>query len=291
MNNIFLDKLNSYNPKTKDEYVNSLREIAQEITLYSLSKTDFYDNVAFCGGTSLRIFYFLDRSSEDLDFSLIIPEKFNISKYLEKLEKEFTNFGFSFNAMVNENNSNIDSAFLKGNTIINLISIGTPKELLNNVRETELLKIKIEIDTNPPSNIEYEYKYGLFPFGYKLKIFTKETLFAGKLHAILCRNWSKYVKGRDYYDYLFYIRNDIKINIKYLESALKQTKYIDDTVTLDANAIKELLLKKFDEVDFNLAKNDVIKFLRNQESLSIWSKDFFKSITIDYFIRNYNLKN
>ena len=289
MDNIFVEKLNNYNPQNKDEYVNSLREIIQEITLYSLSKTDFFENVAFCGGTSLRIFYSLDRASEDLDFSLTAPKDFNLSKYLDKLETDFKNFGFSFNAIKNNNDSNVDSAFLKGNTIINLISIGIPENLIKNVRNNELLKIKIEVDTCPPSNIEYEYKYGLFPFGYRIKIFNKETLFAGKLHAVLCRDWSNYVKGRDYYDYIFYIRNNIKINLKYLESALKQTKHLSENDSLDIKKLKEMLLNKIDVVDFNLAKKDVIRFIKNPETIDIWDKDYFKYITNEYFKKNYNI--
>ena len=202
MVNLFTEKFNSYNATNKDEYINALREMVQEIALYSLSNTNFFDKAAFCGGTSLRIFYYLDRASEDLDFSLIVQNQdFSLTPYLKILEGYFHDFGFSFEAVENKNKSNVLSAFLKGGTIINLISIGLPKELTKGIRDTELLKIKIELDTNPPKNAEYEFKYGTFPFPYKVRIFNKETLFAGKLHAILCRDWNNNIKGRDYYDF------------------------------------------------------------------------------------------
>lgn len=290
MDNLFSEKFKSYNPQNKDQYVNALREIAQEIALYSFSKTDFFNNIAFCGGTALRIFYSLDRASEDLDFSLVVPnDNFDMMKYIESLKTDFTNFGFSFDVKQGNINSNIKSAFLKGNTSINLISIGVPEELINSVRNGELLKIKIEVDTNPPSNVKCEYKYGLFPFPYRITIFTGETMFAGKIHAILCREWDDYVKGRDFYDYIFYIRNNTKINLSYLESALKQVSFLKENENLTIHKIKEFLIKKIEKVDMDMAKKDVIRFIKNPESIKAWNIDFFKSITLDYFKRNYNI--
>lgn len=290
MVNLFTEKFNSYNATNKDEYINALREMVQEIALYSLSNTNFFDKAAFCGGTSLRIFYYLDRASEDLDFSLIVQNQdFSLTPYLKILEGYFHDFGFSFEAVENKNKSNVLSAFLKGGTIINLISIGLPKELTKGIRDTELLKIKIELDTNPPKNAEYEFKYGTFPFPYKVRIFNKETLFAGKLHAILCRDWNNNIKGRDYYDFAFYVRSKTKINFAQLEAALKQSGHLDSKETLTPELLKKMLLNKISSIDFNIAKNDVIRFIKNPRSIEAWDNDLFKYITIEYFKRNYNI--
>ena len=143
----------------------------------------------------------------------------------------------------------------------------------------KFLKIKFEVDINPPACASYEDKYKLLPNPHQIKWDDKESLFAGKIHAILCRNWKTRTKGRDLYDYIFFLANDTKVNIELLKNKLLQSNYIRPDETLDINKLKNLLINKFNEIDYEEAKDDVKPFIKNIDTLEIWSKEFFISIT------------
>ena len=114
--------LQSYETASTEDRENALREIAQEVILCGLSRAGFFEKAAFYGGTALRIFYGLDRFSEDMDFSLKEPDaSFEFEQYLPLVEKECAAWGFRFNASIKqkEADSAIKSAFLKGNGLRN----------------------------------------------------------------------------------------------------------------------------------------------------------------------------
>ena len=207
MNNIINQMLKKYDTSNKEKYVNALKEIVQEIALSGLAKTDFFDHAAFYGGTALRIFYGLDRFSEDLDFTLLKPEKFDITKYFKVLDDTFKMYGLSFKTELKEKTYDlmISSAFIKGNTLEHILLISSMDFNKVNIQPNETIKIKIEIDTNPPSDATTEFKYGLMPIPYRVRIYDMPSLFSGKLHAIICRKWKNRFKGRDLYDYIFYL--------------------------------------------------------------------------------------
>ena len=282
MNNIILQMLSKYEIRNTNDEVNALKEIIQEIVLSGLSRGGFFKEASFYGGTALRIFYKLDRFSEDLDFALICPNKeFDLSKYFIYIEKELKAYGLNLEISNKSKSidSNITSAFVKGDTLEHILKF-FPNEgnheydhILKNI------KIKFEVDINPPSGATYEEQYKLLPSPHQIKLYDKESLFAGKIHAILCRNWKTRTKGRDLYDYIFFLANNTNVNIELVKNKLIASDYIDPNSKVNINVLKELLIKKFNEIDYKEAKEDVIPFIKNIDSLNMWNKDFFISIT------------
>ncbi len=276
--------LEKYEPISIEDYKNALKEIVQEIALLGLFRSGFFNKAAFYGGTALRIFYGLDRFSEDLDFSLLIPEKdFNLSKYAKYIQNELGAYGFEMT--VEQKTKSIDtpikSAFIKGGTKIYFLKINTIKNPVKGVHADEQIKIKLEVDTDPPADAEYEVKYQLNPVPYSVRIFSLSSLFAGKIHAILCRSWKNRVKGRDYYDYLWYLSKNIEVNLEHLSNRMKQTNCLKKGEIITEQMLFQLLLERFKEVDFEQIKRDVLPFLKNPDVLELWSEDFFRKITED----------
>lgn len=280
MENILIERIKKYHAETSQDYINVIREMVQEITLFALSKTNFFSKAAFLGGTALRIFYDLDRASEDLDFSLLNKdENFSLDYYLPYIEKELSSFGLIVTATSKKTIGAVQSAFVKGDTVTNLINIGFDEKLSNELKHVPDIRVKLEVDTNPPEGATYEYKYGLFPMPYRVLVYDESSLFAGKLHALICRNW---VKGRDYYDYLFYLDRGTKPNINLLSNSLKQTSFISKENEYSSNTLKNDLLNKIKTVNFEEAKKDCRAFIKDEKKLDLWSNDFFEKITIDY---------
>ena len=277
MNNIIEQMLSKYEIKNTNDEINALKEIIQEIILSGLARGNFFDEAAFYGGTALRIFYKLDRFSEDLDFALIYPNKnFDLSKYFVYLEKELKAYGLNLEINTKQKNieSNITSAFVKGDTLEHILKFFPNEENHKYNHMLKNIKIKFEVDINPPSGATYEEKYKLLPSPHQIKIYDKESLFAGKIHAILCRNWKTRTKGRDLYDYIFFLANNTKVNLELVKNKLIESNYINAI-----DDLKNLLINKFKEIDYIEAKEDVIPFIKNTESLNIWSSEFFISIT------------
>lgn len=278
MNNILEQMLDKYTINNIEDEKNAIKEIMQELILASLSKSGFFKNAIFCGGTALRIFYGLDRFSEDLDFSLEeADDQFDISEYISYISESLKEYGISLEIQNKENKSNIVSAFLKANTIEQLLLFNTSFDI-NNIRKEEKIRIKLEVDTNPPKGGIVEYKTALVPEIYQVKIYNDESLFSGKLHSILCRFWDNRVKGRDLYDFIFYVSRKTKINIEFLENAMKQTGHIKESEHLNLEIIKDLLKQKFNELDYALAKQDVMPFIKDSKKIELWSKELFISI-------------
>lgn len=276
--------LEKYKPKSIDDHKNALKEIVQEIALLGLFRSGFFNKAAFYGGTALRIFYGLDRFSEDLDFSLLSPKiDFNLSRYTKYIQNELGAYGFEMT--VDEKTKSVDtaikSAFIKGGTEIHLLKINSIKNPIKGVHADEQFKIKLEVDTNPPAGAKYEVKYQLTPIPYSVRIFSPESLFAGKLHALLCRSWGNRVKGRDFYDYIWYLSNNIKVDLTHLSNRMKQTDHLKEGETLTKEVLNQMLLKKFADIDFQQAKRDVLPFIKNPETLDLWSEEFFRKVTED----------
>lgn len=282
MNNIIEQMLSKYEIKNTNDEINALKEIIQEIILSGLARGNFFDEAAFYGGTALRIFYKLDRFSEDLDFALIYPNKnFDLSKYFVYLEKELKAYGLNLEINTKQKNieSNITSAFVKGDTLEHILKFFPNEENHKYNHMLKNIKIKFEVDINPPSGATYEEKYKLLPSPHQIKIYDKESLFAGKIHAILCRNWKTRTKGRDLYDYIFFLANNTKVNLELVKNKLIESNYINTNDKFSIDDLKNLLINKFKEIDYIEAKEDVIPFIKNTESLNIWSSEFFISIT------------
>lgn len=274
--------LEGYTLNSLEDKKNAIKEILQEVTLAGLARTDFFKYAAFYGGTALRIFYGLNRFSEDLDFTLLAPnEEFDIKKYIPAVRDAVESLGLDFEVKEKEKNadSQIKSAFLKGNTKEQFLIFYPNSNYMSQINNNEKIRIKFEVDINPPKYATTSFEYRLRPNNYQVQIYDKPSLFAGKIHAVLARKWKSRVKGRDFYDYVYYLASNTPVNLKHLEARLKQTQTINEDVTLTQESLIEMLNQRFDEIDFNNAKADVLPFIKDPDELDLWSYEFFKSIT------------
>ena len=283
MQTVLSQMLEKYKINNLDDGKNVLKEVIQEVALCGLSRAGFFKDAAFYGGTALRIFYGLDRFSEDLDFSLLSPNpQFDLKKYFSVLEKEINSLGLHFTVEEKEKStdSNIKSAFLKGNTKEHILTFYNDIEGLKNINPREVIKIKFEVDTNPPPYAAFENKYGLLPYPYQVKLYDLPSLFAGKIHAVICRAWGSRVKGRDLYDYVFYLAKGATVNLPHLKARLADSGFIQNDFDLTGDTLKQILNKRFAEIDFEQAKQDVIPFIKDKSWLDLWCADFFVDATM-----------
>ena len=271
--------LETYQPSSQEEAKDALREIMQEIALSGLYRAGFFEKAAFYGGTALRIFYGLDRFSEDLDFSLLAVEpEFSLSKYQDAIVQEFEALGMhvSIREKQKTNLSNIDSAFLKSETIWKeLVLEGIISQ--HGMEQVANVKIKIEVDREPTLGFETEDKLLLKPFSFYVNCLTLPNLFAGKMHALLFRKWGENVKGRDWYDMEWYIRKGISLNLNhFLIRAKDSGDWKKDTIT--ETEFQELLAKKIDTVKMDYVINDIKRFIQDANKLAIWSPKYFHDL-------------
>lgn len=280
MNNLLKQLILKPLPESENELLKLLRESLQSLALLGLWRSNFFEHAAFYGGTALRILYSLDRFSEDLDFSLLKPNAdFTFEKYRDSIVRELEVFGFKVNFEVKQKSkqSAIESAFIKTNTLHQLILIEAPSNIISTVGKQSILKIKLEVDTNPPAGFETEMKYVFSPIQFAVKSFSTPSLFAGKMHAILCRKWKTRVKGRDWYDFAWYIGKYPELNLKHLEERMRQSGDYKEDNDLTKERFLEILNNTIDNLDIEKAKGEVEPFVENKMSLNLWSKEFFKA--------------
>lgn len=271
--------IESYKPKNVQETEQALREIMQEITLAGLYRANFFKHAAFYGGTALRIFHGLNRFSEDLDFSLLEKNPdFELESYLNTVIDEFNALGIhvTFKQKLKLSTSNVDSAFLKSDTLWSeLVFENTIPQIKLSTKPG--IKIKVEVDTDPPLNFETENQLLIKPFSFYVNCFTLPNLFAGKMHALLFRKWKNRVKGRDWYDLEWYIKKGVELNLNHLcQRALESGDWKENSLTRDQ--LIELLNAKINAINIENVKEDVIRFIQNPNDLEIWSQDYFKKL-------------
>ncbi len=273
--------LERYRCQTRDEYLSALREILQQIALLGLWRSKFFEHAAFYGGTALRVLYGLDRYSEDLDFSLLTPNPtFSLDVYGEALRRELASFGFevTFEVRRKRADSAIESAFLKANTLQHLILIQAGQPVTSQLHPGEVLKIKLEIDTEPPGGFETESRFLLLPVPFAVRVFSLPDLFAGKMHALLCRRWKTRVKGRDWYDLVWYLGHHPQLHLSHLESRMRATGDWSEPTPLNRQSLMGLLHAAIAKLDVDQARQEVERFLRNESSLELWSREFFAAV-------------
>jgi len=266
-NNIFDEMYARYSPITKEEKKNAIHEVMQEITLAALYRGGFFDKAAFYGGTCLRIFYGMHRFSEDMDFSLLqADETFLLEKYFDAIIAEFKAVGREITIKKREKitQTNVESAFLKDKTEIYNLQFTTESSV----------KIKIEVDTQPPAGFTTEHKLLMMPFSFMVRCYSLPDLYAGKIHALLFRNWKNRVKGRDWYDFEWYIRNNIHLNFLHLQQRVEQINSFEKK-DFSIEYFKKLLKEKILNTDINAVKNDVRPFIKNSAEMNIWSEEYF----------------
>ena len=264
MNEIYSQMLSTYEQTTELQKRNAIFEVNQQVILAGLYNGGFFDVAAFYGGTCLRIFHGLQRFSEDMDFSLLAPnDNFDFTKYFQPIIDEFAIVGreVEINKKDKKSFGKVDSAFLKDNTDVYDITFQTEKSV----------KIKIEVDTMPPLNFNTEQKLLLLPESFMVRCFTLPDLFAGKMHALVYRAWKNRLKGRDWYDFEWYIRHNIPLDFTHLNERFLQLnrEHISKDLFLDK------LKKRLSTADINQVKADVLPFVRNPKELEIWSNDYF----------------
>jgi len=267
MADIFNQMLSRYNIKTKEDRQNAVHEVMQQICLAGLNRAGFFDKAAFYGGTCLRIFYSLPRFSEDMDFSLTeIDDKFNLETYFDAITNEFTLLGREVQIQKKEKtqDTQIESAFLKDNTDIVNIRFQTEPSII----------IKIEVDKVPPLKFNTEHKLLLLPFSFMTRCFTLSGLFAGKIHALMFRKWRNRVKGRDWYDFEWYIRNNVQLDFNHFKERVIQSEGIEFE-NLTPDQFKQLLKEKINSTKIEMVKADVRRFVINPQELDIWSTEYF----------------
>lgn len=289
---IIRDMLAKYDCRNAADYRNVLKEIVQEVALCGMSHSGFFQIGAFYGGTALRIFHGLQRFSEDMDFSLLSPDKgFALEEYLSGMRLELESVGLQMTVELKPKTriSPIQSAFIKGGTCIQIIHITGNEADTKGLDKGEVLKIKVEVDTEPPADASCEIKYALRPVPFAVRLYDKPSLFAGKIHAVLCRSWNNRVKGRDFYDYVWYLANNTPVNLLHLQRRLEQSGRWNHSESLTLQILKDMLKERFAAVDFDAAKKDVMDFIHNPAELDIWSEPFFSAIT-DNLIDGRNLR-
>lgn len=282
MQQVLTQMLSKYQINNIEDKKNAIKEIIQELVLCGLSRGGFFKEAAFYGGTALRVFYGLDRFSEDLHFSLVSENpSFDLTKYFSYIENETKSLGLNFSVTekIKTFDSNIKSAFLKGNTKEHILTFYEETNDLNIINKEEVIKIKFEVDINPPFGATYETKFNLLPSPYQVKLYDMSSLFAGKIHACLCRNWRTRVKGRDFYDYVFFLTMGAKVNLINLKAKLVQSEYIPEDYNLTIENLRTLLNERFNNIDFEQAREDVYPFIKDKSKLDLWSKEFFIEIT------------
>lgn len=259
--------LQRYALNTHEDRAHALREVMQEIALAGLNRGGFFDKAAFYGGTCLRIFHGLPRFSEDLDFSLLKPEaNFSFEPYFKTLRDEFSAFGFEVEIAEKQKTATTDiaSAFLKKSSSIYDLQVAGQKTM----------KIKFEVDTDPPLGFATEEKLLIQPYSFYVKCFSLPDLFAGKMHALLYRKWKNRVKGRDWFDFEWYVRRGCQLNLAHFCERARQSGDLESATLQQAEFIA-MLQGRIRTLDVDSARQDVVRFVKDSAALNIWSHDYF----------------
>lgn len=263
-NEIYDSMLSAYPQDTQQQKRNAIFEVNQQVILAGLYNGGFFDEAAFYGGTCLRIFHGLKRFSEDMDFSLLAPsDEFDFTKYFQPIKDMFEMVGRKVEITKKDKRSfgKVESAFLKDNTDVYDVSFQTERSI----------KIKIEVDTNPPLKFNAEQKLLLLPQSFMTRCFTLPDLFAGKMHALVFRSWKNRVKGRDWYDFEWYVRHNVPLDFNHLSERIRQFNGME----VSREQFNEMLRNKLATTDIKQAKADVLPFVHNSKELDIWSNDYF----------------
>lgn len=267
-NDIYDSMLSAYDLSNDQGRRNAIFEVNQQIILAGLYNGGFFDIAAFYGGTCLRIFHGLQRFSEDMDFSLLSPDaNLDFSQYFRPITEEFALVGRDVEIRKKEkrNFGRVESAFLKDNTDVYDVSFLTDKSI----------KIKIEVDTRPPLGFSTEQRLLLQPVSFMTRCFTLPDLFAGKMHALVYRAWKNRVKGRDWYDFEWYVRHNVPLNFSHLSERVLEF----NGEKIDREAFVSRLRERLASADMNQVKADVLPFVKNPAELDIWSNDYFLQLS------------
>lgn len=272
--------LQSQPARNTGELRRSLREAIQKICLLGLWRGAFFEHAAFYGGTALRMLHGLDRWSEDLDFSLLEEKPdFRLEAWLNFVRQELEAWGISAEVdLSGKKASQIESAFIKANTLKTLITLDIPPSELVRLHRDEVSSVKFELDPHPPCGFASQNLFLLEPIPFSVRVMSLPDLFAGKMHAVLARGWASRVKGRDWYDLIWFVRQGTTLNLAHLEARLQQSGHLDLDISLDADSFRSLLRDRIAQTGFDQAKQDVLPFIPDPAALHNWSPELFNSL-------------
>jgi predicted nucleotidyltransferase component of viral defense system len=281
MNAVLGSLLSRYTLTTAREYENALREVVQHLALVGLWRARFFEHAAFYGGTALRVFHGLSRYSEDMDFSLLAPDSsFSLKPFAEAIAAELHAFGLEVSVVPSRKppERKIESAFLKANTHQSMLVIDAPARITDRMHRDARLKVKLEADTDPPARAGHEMRSLLLPIPIQVRLYDLPSMFAGKLHALLCRSWKSRVKGRDFYDFVWFAGMKTPCNLAHLKARMVQSGHFDAGESLDRARLLQLLRARFATVDMGEVARDVSEFIADKQALELWSPEFFCSV-------------
>lgn len=249
---------------TFEEKYNTLREFLQILILKIIDESGYFRNLAFVCGTALRILYDLKRFSEDLDFCLISHDHYDFSAMMTSLERQLKLYHLESSVRYKDHRT-VASAFIKFDNILHATGLTghVDKKLL----------IKFEVDQNPPQGFKTQLSVINKDFLIGINHFDQPSLFAGKLHALLCR---KYTKGRDYYDLIWYLSQKIEPNFDLLNNAILQTE--NQNLQLNKKRLHDLLEKRLQTTDFGKVRADISPFLIDPKEIRFFDKNYFLNL-------------
>lgn len=280
MNPAVEQMLRPYNCKNRAEYERAMKEILQKIALIGLWRARFFEHAAFYGETALRILYQLDRFTEDLDFTLLqFNSKFSLEPYNEAICSELRSFGFTVTVDTKTKTgcTPVRSAFIKTGTLGEILKIGVPDHLLKGLHLHALLKIKVEVDTNPALAYRSETRFLLSPVSVGIRTVTLEDMFVGKIHALLFREWSGRVKGRHWYDWLWLMRQKITLDLSRLTIHMQSSGVLGKGERLTLKKFQDLMKTRIETVDLKSVKDDIKPFLVDSTFVQEWSQEMLLS--------------
>ena len=262
--NIYDQMIAEYQQQASTSTPNVEQEVMQKIALAGLSRGGFFKHAAFYGGTCLRLFHQLPRYSEDMDFTLREKNSdIHLEDFFPYIIEEFHLAGHEVIIQKKDKKmfGRVESAFLKENTEVFDIKFQTKKTV----------KVKIEMDTDPPLGFETEDLPLSRPYPFVVRCVALSDLYAGKMHALLYRNWKTRVKGRDWYDFQWYVANRVPLNFEHLQKRIRE--FNDEDITKER--FMEMLHEKLSTTDIESVKQDVRGFIFNQRDIETWSNKYF----------------
>jgi predicted nucleotidyltransferase component of viral defense system len=280
MNPVINTMLSRYTIRSQEDANRALREVLQEVCLLGIWRAKLFEKLAFYGGTALRILYGLDRFSEDLDFSLLKPDSdFRWDRFAKTIEMELSTYGFEVDLQEKKKSFStaVKSAFLKTNTLIGLLNVGVPASLTRGLHPDTVLRIKIEVDTDPVIGFRTKNYILRDPVSVSINTIVLSDLFASKMHAALFRAWKNRTKGRDWYDVVWYIRRGVPVSLTHFKQCLKKNASINSPDKLTSDSLKEMLHERIDNFDLDSALVDIRNFINHPEILDSWNREFFHS--------------
>ncbi|MBP9706055.1 MAG: nucleotidyl transferase AbiEii/AbiGii toxin family protein [Oligoflexales bacterium] len=272
MSELIKQRVRQANAKNTEQEKMVLQELIQEISLLGLWRSKFFEHAAFYGGTSLRILYGLDRFSEDLDFTLLKKDqKFDLNKYTRAIKHELESFDIEASVERKEKNiqTAIESAFIKTDSQICFIVAASKFK----AQKGSLIKVKIEIDTDAVPGFQTEAKQFFWPQPFSVLTCDLPSLFAGKIHATFCRGLRNYVKGRDWYDVLWYVGQRVRTNWQYLEEKVRDSGHWKGDFSPEL--FRCWAKDQVENLDVSAARRDVERFITQPQRLDAWSKELF----------------